>query len=441
MHVVKAVDQYPSNVSRDAIEKVLSKGRSFTGGLDFEIHIKESARVMLTSNIDISDRLINGQLGTVAKISVNEISGKPSIIYVKFDDDLAGDSLINKSGDLFAVENKVVPIRAILSKIKINSMKTSSPEIQRLQFPLTSAWACTIHKVQGLTLKRIVISFELIKQNTFNYGQIYVALSRATALDGLHVIGKVDKKHIRADPRVCEEYERLRSTSLLEKDVQCHPEWCRTVIPITLLNIRSLRKHSSDIKFDKTIFNCPLILLTETQLLPCELVNDIEDNLCPLILQRQDNDDRFGSLALCHKSTVIINEREYISAINGLKFQATFREHNNSQITFLLLYRKHQSNVDIFITNLGNILDQLPIDVVLGDFNINYLSEKDSSYLRATLESRLHFQQIVEEATFLSSGNLLDHVYVRQNKFKSVTNRVISVYYSDHDGILVNFEV
>ena len=43
---------------------------------------------MLTSNIDVSDRLINGQLGTVAKISVNEISRKPTIVYVKFDDEL-----------------------------------------------------------------------------------------------------------------------------------------------------------------------------------------------------------------------------------------------------------------------------------------------------------------------------------------------------------------
>ena len=66
LHVIKAVDQYPSNVSRDSIEKALSKGRSATGGLDVEIHIKESSRVMLTSNIDISDRLINGQLGNVA---------------------------------------------------------------------------------------------------------------------------------------------------------------------------------------------------------------------------------------------------------------------------------------------------------------------------------------------------------------------------------------
>lgn len=71
---------------------------------------KESARVMLTNNVDISDRLINGQLGTISKISVNGVSQKPTIVYVKFDDEVAGDLLINKSGDLFAIENRLVPI-------------------------------------------------------------------------------------------------------------------------------------------------------------------------------------------------------------------------------------------------------------------------------------------------------------------------------------------
>ena len=44
------------------IDRVLGKTRSETDGLDFEILIKEGARVMLTTNISISDRLINGQM-------------------------------------------------------------------------------------------------------------------------------------------------------------------------------------------------------------------------------------------------------------------------------------------------------------------------------------------------------------------------------------------
>ena len=68
LHVLRAADQYPKNVSRQEIEKVLSKGRCYTGGLDFEVSIKEGIRVMLTNNVDIPDRFINGQLNTVARI-------------------------------------------------------------------------------------------------------------------------------------------------------------------------------------------------------------------------------------------------------------------------------------------------------------------------------------------------------------------------------------
>ena len=55
MFTLKATDQYPNNVNKPDIERVLARGRSETGGLDYELHLKETARVMLTANIDISD--------------------------------------------------------------------------------------------------------------------------------------------------------------------------------------------------------------------------------------------------------------------------------------------------------------------------------------------------------------------------------------------------
>jgi ATP-dependent exoDNAse (exonuclease V) alpha subunit len=140
---------------------VLSKGRSETGGLDTKILIKENARVMLTTNVDISDRLINGQLGTVIKVSVDNVSNKPSTIFVKFDDSNAGISAIRNSSSSFARENNLVPIKPVLARIKVRPGKPSSPEMQRLQFPVTLAWACTVHKEQGLTRDNIVVSFDL----------------------------------------------------------------------------------------------------------------------------------------------------------------------------------------------------------------------------------------------------------------------------------------
>ena len=116
---------------------VLSRGRSETGGLDYEVKVKEGARVMITTNINIADRLINGQMGTVAKIHVNTVTKKPTLVDVKFDDDRVGCTFIQTSGNSFARENDTVPIEPVLSKIKVRPSKSSSPEVQGIQFPIT----------------------------------------------------------------------------------------------------------------------------------------------------------------------------------------------------------------------------------------------------------------------------------------------------------------
>lgn len=208
-------------------------------------------------------------MGTTITIHIDQITNKSSKVYVKFDDERAGRITIDKSADSYVTVNNVVPIVPVLVKTKIRPGKPSSPEIQRIQFPLTLAWACTVHKVQGLTLENIVVSFVLFKQRSFNYGQAYVALSRATSLSGLHILANIQNKQTRADPRVHKEYQRLREASL---DVsQSHNQTESTFEnnqpkAITLLNIRSLRKHSIDLKHDTRIFGSDVLLLTETKL-------------------------------------------------------------------------------------------------------------------------------------------------------------------------------
>ena len=83
-------DQYPAKASVHDISKAMERGGCANGGLDYKIDLKKGARVMLTTNLDVEDRLINGQIGSIFKIKINAVSAKPDIIYVQFDDQDAG---------------------------------------------------------------------------------------------------------------------------------------------------------------------------------------------------------------------------------------------------------------------------------------------------------------------------------------------------------------
>ncbi|MBW0499447.1 hypothetical protein O181_039162 [Austropuccinia psidii MF-1] len=69
----------------------------------------------------------------------------------------------------------------------------------RTQLPLILAWALSIHKSQGQTLDRVKINLA----KSFEKGQVYVALSRATSLDRTQILG-FNKAKVQAHPLVLE---------------------------------------------------------------------------------------------------------------------------------------------------------------------------------------------------------------------------------------------
>ena len=73
-------------------------------------------------------------------------------------------------------------------------------------FPISLAWASTIHKAQGRSLDNIYTDL----RNLWAPGQAYVAMSRATSGGGVFLKGW-EYKSIKTDTRVRDFYDKRRS--------------------------------------------------------------------------------------------------------------------------------------------------------------------------------------------------------------------------------------
>ena len=173
--------EFQKNCSNADIAEARNCSQSETGGIALLLHLIIDFRVMITVNIDIPNRLINGQLGIVKQIKFEQ--GKITKIYLKLDNHKAGLKEINGC-DTLGRQNKWVPIKRHEALIYIKTSKCSSlPSILRTHFPLMLSWGCTVHKVQEIRLSKGVVSFDIEKQKSFNQGHMYVVISRVINID------------------------------------------------------------------------------------------------------------------------------------------------------------------------------------------------------------------------------------------------------------------
>ena len=100
------------------------------------LKLNSDAKVMLAVNIDLQDRLINGQTGVIRHIEFAE--GSAGKVYIKFFDEQDGSEAMRSS--YLGGQKSWVPIEKCETEISVKK-GSASPSINRTQFPLTLAWA------------------------------------------------------------------------------------------------------------------------------------------------------------------------------------------------------------------------------------------------------------------------------------------------------------
>lgn len=215
------------------------------------------ARIMLTTNVDVSDGLVNGARGEVVH-NVTNTNNDVTNVLVKFDDSRVGLKAIQSSQYHNAYSDAV---QLQKHEVMFSAKHKRGSEITQLQFPLTLAWATTIHKVQGLTLDEIVV--DMTGRNHFSAGQAYVAFSRVKSLQGLHILNFDPKATKKSDP-IQNEMARL-NTKLLPSlpQLQCLIV-SSTHVTVSLLNVRSVVAKLPDIQQDSNLKNASVLCFCET---------------------------------------------------------------------------------------------------------------------------------------------------------------------------------
>lgn len=191
--------------------------------------LKKGSQVMLIKNID--ETLVNGSVGKVIgfmdenmfdrhtmrkdeddDVDATTTTGKHAAAAARIAENLSSAS----SSQHYPLVRFVLAdgtSRELLCQREQWTVELPNGEVQasRSQVPLILAWALSIHKAQGQTLERVKVDLGKV----FEKGQAYVALSRATSMEGLQVL-RFDAKRVMAHDKVRTFYQQLSRVEELE---------------------------------------------------------------------------------------------------------------------------------------------------------------------------------------------------------------------------------
>jgi len=156
-----------------------------------DLVLKEGTQVMFIKNDAAAKKYFNGKIGRVKLLEKDKI-------------------IVESDGEDIDVRSESWEnIRYTLNRA---DGKLQQETLGRFtQYPLRLAWAITIHKSQGLTFDHVMIDAGA----AFSSGQVYVALSRCTSLDGIVLLSRIPANAIFSNGNIARGQQSLLSKNPL----------------------------------------------------------------------------------------------------------------------------------------------------------------------------------------------------------------------------------
>ena len=188
-------------VNEDRLAELPGKEYSYEGDISGDIqesayptnaslHLKKGAQVILIKN-DPDKQWVNGTIARIASLS-------HTVIKVEIDGQIC--------------EVKRVKWQKIEYSYNEDDDKIEEDVVGAFeQYPIKLAWAITIHKSQGQTFDKIIVD---LGRGAFTHGQVYVALSRCSSLEGITLKRPVIHSDIIFDKQIYEFQNQFASLGL-----------------------------------------------------------------------------------------------------------------------------------------------------------------------------------------------------------------------------------
>lgn len=163
-----------------------------------ELILKRSAQVMFLKNDTEGRQYFNGKIGIITELGWESIK-----VFCKDDQ----QEIVVKKSEWKNIRYKIDPETREIKEEVLGSF---------IQYPLRLAWAITIHKSQGLTFEKVIINAE----RAFAAGQVYVALSRCTSLEGLVLSSPVLRSSFFSHKELNEWHIRNKATDIHQRFIE-----------------------------------------------------------------------------------------------------------------------------------------------------------------------------------------------------------------------------